>query len=56
LHHILRVILEANPQFELVYTCKIDIADGFYRLWLLLANIPKLGVVLPTMEDEGTLM
>jgi hypothetical protein len=52
LHRILRVILEANPRFGSVYMCKIDIADGFYRVWLLPADIPKLGVVLLTKDGK----
>jgi hypothetical protein len=56
LHRILRVILEAHPRFGPVYMCKIDIADGFYRVWLLPADIPKLSVVLPTMDGEEPLI
>jgi hypothetical protein len=51
LHDILCLILESNPQFGPVYMCKIDIADKFYRVWLLPADIPKLGVVFPTKDD-----
>jgi hypothetical protein len=36
--------------------CKIDITDRFYRVWLLPADIPKLGVVLPTVEGEELLI
>jgi hypothetical protein len=32
--------------------CKIDIADGFYRMGLLPVGIPKLDVVLPTKSGE----
>jgi hypothetical protein len=31
-----------------VHLAKIDIADGFYRVWLHLADIVKLGVAIPT--------
>jgi hypothetical protein len=51
-HRILRVILESNPRFGPVYIFKIDIGDRFYLVWLLPSNIPKLGVVLPTMEGK----
>jgi hypothetical protein len=56
LYRILRVILEANPRFGQVYLCKIDIADGLYRLWLLPVDIPKLGVILPTEDGAETLI
>jgi hypothetical protein len=36
--------------------CKIDITDGFDRVWLLPADTPKLGMVLPTMEGEEPLI
>jgi hypothetical protein len=52
LHRILRRILEAHPRFGPVYISKVDIADGFYRVWLLLSDIPTLGVALPTTNGE----
>jgi hypothetical protein len=55
LHIILRVILEAHPRFGPVYMCEIDIADGFYRVWMLPADTGKLGMVLPTMEGDDPL-
>jgi hypothetical protein len=36
--------------------CKIDISDGFYREWLLPADILKLGVVLPMKDGEDPLI
>jgi hypothetical protein len=38
--------------------CKIYIADGFYRVWLLPANIPisKLGVVFSTEDGAEPLI
>jgi hypothetical protein len=56
LHHILCVILEENPCFGPVCMCKIYIIDGVYRVWLLPTDIPKLGVVLPTKDDEEPLI
>jgi hypothetical protein len=52
LHRILHMILEAHPRFGPVYISKVDIADGFYYVWLLPNNIPTLGVTLPTTGDE----
>ena len=45
-------IVAADPRFGPVYLSKIDIADGFYRIWLLLRDIPKLGVLFPNREGE----
>jgi hypothetical protein len=56
LHRILRSILEANPIFGYVYLCKVDIADGFYRVWLLPSDIPKLGVAFPKADGEEQLI
>ena len=35
---------------------KLDIADGFYRIALNIDDIPKLGVVFPSPEDEEPLV
>jgi len=48
LQRILRHILLADPQHGPVYLIKIDIADGFYRIDINPADIPKLGVVFPS--------
>ena len=49
LHRVLERIVRADPRYGPVALSKIDIVDGFYsRVWLQLADIPKLGVVLPT--------
>lgn len=48
LQRILTKIVQADPRFGPVYMAKIDIADGFYRVWLQVEDIVKLGVVLPT--------
>jgi len=48
LQRLLSKILHADPRFGPVYICKINIADGFYRIWLLPWDIPKLGVLFPT--------
>jgi hypothetical protein len=44
LEHILYHIWHANPCHGLVYLGKIDIADGFYRVWVAEGDIPNLGV------------
>ncbi len=41
-------IVHANPRFgPVMMRTKIDIADGFYRVWVQSADVPKLGVALP---------
>ena len=49
LHRVLTRIVHADPRYGPVALAKIDIADGFYRVWLRLDDIPKLGVVLPLL-------
>ncbi|KAI2513452.1 hypothetical protein MHU86_926 [Fragilaria crotonensis] len=48
LQRILTNIVHADPRYGPVHMVKIDIADGFYRVWLQIADIPQLGVALPT--------
>jgi hypothetical protein len=52
LHHIHR----ANPRYGPVYLCKIDISDGFYRVWLRAEDVPKLGVLFPARPGEDQLI
>lgn len=56
LERILREILLANPAFGPVQLIKVDISDGFYRIDLNVDDIPKLGVVFPTLEGEEPLI
>ncbi len=35
---------------------KLDISDGFYRIGLNIDNIPKLGVVFPTLPGDKPLI
>lgn len=48
LQRVLTNIVHADPRFGPCKLAKIDIADGFYRLWIRIADVLKLGVVLPT--------
>ena len=41
---LLEDIMNADPRFGPVYLYKVDISDGFYRVWLHAEDIPKLGV------------
>ena len=47
LPRLLSRLVHANPRFGPAKLAKIDIADGFYRVGLRAADIPKLGVILP---------
>jgi hypothetical protein len=35
---------------------KVDIANGFYRIWLNLHDIPKLAVLLPRLHGKEPLL
>ena len=52
LQRVLTTIVKADPRFGHVYLSQIDIADGFYRVWLQGQDIPKLGVALPTTPGQ----
>lgn len=56
LERILRHILLSNPDHGPVYLIKLDISDGFYRIWLNARDIPKLGVVFPYRDGEEPLV
>ena len=43
LQRIMSQIVHADPSYGPVKLGKIDIADGFYRVWLQFRDIPKLG-------------
>ena len=47
LQRVLTNIVHADAQFGPCKLAKIDIADGFYRMWERSVDIPKLGVILP---------
>jgi hypothetical protein len=56
LERILQAILHADPCFGPIYLIKADIADGFYRVWVNTSDIPKLGVIFPTLPDTEPLV
>ena len=56
LQRVLTTIVRADPRYGHVYLSKIDIADGFYRVWLRTRDIPKLGVALPTTPGQPRLI
>jgi hypothetical protein len=56
LQRIIRGIVEANPRFGPVNLLKVDIADGFYRIWLNTAGIPKLAVAIPSLDHKEPML
>jgi hypothetical protein len=56
LERVLHKIQTADPRHGPVYLCKIDVADGFYRVDLEAATAPTLAVILPHRENEQPLV
>ena len=56
LQRVLTTVLHADPRYGAVHMAKIDVADGFYRVWVRLDDVPKLGVVLPTAPGTPPLV
>jgi hypothetical protein len=56
LERILCEILFANPAHGPVHMIKLDISDGFYWIGLNIEDIPKLGVVFPTLPGDEPLI
>jgi hypothetical protein len=56
LWRILAGIVHANPRPGPVYLSKVDIADGFYRIWVKTADIPNMGVLLPAEQWQVRLI
>jgi hypothetical protein len=56
LWRVLRHLKSANPHLGRVYLSKIDIADGFYRIWVMANDVPKLGVLFPSADGEEYLI
>ena len=54
--HILREILLANPKYGPVLMMKVCLSNSFYRVGLCVEDIPKLGVVFPTLPGEPSLV
>jgi hypothetical protein len=52
LWRILKHLKHSNPNRAPVYMSKIDIADGFYRIWVRATDVPKLGVLFPSRPGD----
>jgi hypothetical protein len=48
--------VNADPRHGPVYLCKVDISDGFYRVELRPADIPKMCVIIPSTIDGEPLI
>lgn len=56
LERVLYQVRHSNKRFGPVHLGKVDIADGFYRIWLAIQDIPNLGVVFPRYPGEDQLI
>ncbi len=56
LQRLLESIVAADPMYGPVKMAKVDISDGFYRIWLNLQHIPRLAVSIPSLEGEEPLL
>jgi hypothetical protein len=52
LWRILSTVHHADPRLGPIFLFKIDIADGFYHIWVNANGVPKLGVVVPTLPGQ----
>lgn len=56
LERLITQVVHSNPRFGPVKFLKIDIADGFYRVWLRIQDIPTLAVTIPSLPGEPPLL
>jgi len=56
LERILYYVRMANPRYGPVYLGKVDLADGFCRVWLTMDSIPQLAVTFPKFPGEEQLV
>ena len=56
LERIITQVVRADPRYGPVYFIKIDISDGFYRVFVRADDIPKLGVAFPSLAGEEPLI
>ena len=53
---LIQRIHRAHPKHGPIYISKVDVADGFYRIWVLAEDAPKLAVLFPTRAGEPALV
>jgi hypothetical protein len=56
LERYIRKIVHADPRFGPVKMIKVDLADGFYRVWVNAPDVIKLGVAFPNLAGKEPLI
>jgi hypothetical protein len=56
LERIITQVVRSDPCFGPVSFIKIDLADGFYQVFVRADNIPKLGVAFPSLQGKEPLI
>ena len=56
LDRLIAQVVHADPASGPVKFIKVDMSDGFYRIWLRTKDIPKLGVAFPNLPSEPLLV
>jgi hypothetical protein len=49
---IISTVHHADPRLVPIFQSKVNIADGFYRIWVNVNEVPNLGVVVPTEKGH----
>ena len=52
LERLLRHIVLSNPAYGPVRLAKVDLSDGFYRVYVRPADVSKLGMLFPSLPQE----
>jgi hypothetical protein len=55
-YRILQQVSDTEPQLGPIHLSKIDIADGFYHIWIKAQDVPKRGIMFPSAEGEHPLV
>ena len=56
LQRVLQRLYDADPKHGPVYMMKVDVADGFYRVWVRTEDVPKLAIALPQLPGQPKLV
>jgi hypothetical protein len=52
LHRLLHAIVDADPRHGPVHMAKVDLSDAYMRIWLDIADLPKLAFVVPPHPSD----
>ena len=47
LYHLIDLILVGNPKLFPAFINKVDLADAYMRIWVLLEDIPSVALLVP---------